>query len=127
MKLYKVLAILLISLFASIGYADGFVLSSLTEAEKLSKKTKQPILLIFGSDNCGFCKSLMSDISNNKLSPEIDPYIICYINVSKEKKYKNEYNVNMIPDSRVIIDSKEIDKSVGYTKEQYKSWIKNVK
>lgn len=123
----KIFLILILFLSSINIYGNEFILSSFPEAQQLSKKTQQPILAIFGSDNCMFCKTLISDIRSNKLSPEIDNYIICYVDVSKDKKYKSEYNINMVPDSRIILNNKQMSKNLGYTKEEYKNWIKNAK
>lgn len=122
----KICLTIFLFLFSINIYADGFILSSIVEAEKLSKQTKQPILIIFGDENCEFCKALLSDISVNKLNPEIDKYIICYIDINENKDYKNKYNISMIPDSRIMQDKRQVSKMVGYTKEKYKNWIKNV-
>ncbi len=117
----------LIFLLCSINniYADGYIVS-FDEAQKLSQKTRQPVLAIFGSENCTFCKSLVSDVSNDKLSPEIDNYIICYVDTAKNKEYKTKYKINAVPDSRILFNNKEMSKNVGYTRLKYKEWLKNV-
>ena len=108
-------------------YANGFILDSLEEAQSLSKSTKQPILVIFGSENCSFCTKLMADIDSGQLTTYLDPYIICYIDLNKNEEYKEKYKVNMIPDSRLISNGKETSKATGYTKIEYIQWLKNAK
>jgi thioredoxin-related protein len=108
-------------------YANGFVLESLEEAKTLSKSTKQPILVIFGSENCSFCTKLMADIDNGQLTDYLDPYIICYVDLKKNEGYKDKYKVNMIPDSRIISNDKETSKATGYNKNEYIQWLKNAK
>jgi thioredoxin-like negative regulator of GroEL len=108
-------------------FASNFVLSSLEEAQNLSKSTKQPILAIFGSDSCSFCTKLINDIDNGQLTDYLDSYIICYIDLKTNANIKNKYKVNMIPDSRIIIDNKEVSKATGYNKNEYIKWLKNVK
>lgn len=115
------------SIFMSSIYANSFVLESLEEAQTLSKSTKQPILLIFGNKNCPFCTKLTTDINNKQLTEYLDPYIICYIDLSENSEYKEKYKVNMIPDSRIISNGKEISKATGYTRTEYIQWLKNVK
>lgn len=108
-------------------YANGFVLSSLEEAQTLSKSTKQPILVIFGSDNCSFCTKLMADIDSGQLTDYLDQYIICYVDLEKNEEYKDKYKINMIPDSRIISNDKETSKATGYKKNEYIQWLKNAK
>jgi thioredoxin-related protein len=107
--------------------ANSFVLGSLEEAQALSKSTKQPILVIFGSDNCSFCTKLIADINNGQLTDYLDPYIICYIDLKKNEEYKEQYKVNMIPDSRIMSNNKETSKATGYNKNEYIQWLKNAK
>ena len=56
--MFKFILLFLFSIISVISYADSFILNSVSEATALSEKTKQPILLIFGSENCIYCKSL---------------------------------------------------------------------
>jgi thioredoxin-related protein len=106
---------------------DGFILNSLPEANKLSRLTNKPVLLIFGADHCRFCESLKKDILDLKLSPHIDKYIICYVDIAKNPEYKKEYSVGIIPDSRIMRNNKEISKNKGYLRDNYIIWINNVK
>lgn len=105
----------------------GFILDSLDEAKELSKSTKQPILVIFGSDNCSFCTQLKNDISNGQLTTALDPYIICYIDLKNNASYKEKYSISIMPDSRILSKDKETSKATGYTKEKYIQWLKNAK
>ena len=125
--MYKFLLMVVMSIFMSNIYANGFVLESLEEAKTLSKSTKQPILVIFGSENCSFCTKLMADIDNGQLTDYLDPYIICYVDLKKHEGYKDKYKVNMIPDSRIISNDKETSKATGYNKNEYIQWLKNAK
>lgn len=118
--------IIAVLLMCSTSYG-GFILDSLDEAKQLSKSTQQPILVIFGSENCSFCTQLKNDISNGQLTTALDPYIICYIDLKENEKYKTEYRVSIIPDSRILSKNKETSKATGYTKEKYIEWLKNAK
>ena len=116
-----------IILLSSALYGADFTVKSLDEAKTLSKSTKQPILVIFGSDNCSFCTKLKDDISNGQLTEYVDPYIICYVDLKDNGEYKTEYKISIIPDSRILVDNKEVSKAVGYNKNDYSKWLKNVK
>lgn len=104
---------------------DSFILSSLDEGMKLSKKVNRPLLVIFGSDNCQFCTSLKNDILNLKLSPDINDYIICYIDLKEYPELKTKYDISMIPDSRIIINDKQKSGIKGYSKQNYLKWLNN--
>ncbi len=103
---------------------DNFILDSLGEAVSLSESTKQPILLIFGADYCRYCVNLKKNIIDLELSPEIDKYIICYIDIKIHSDLKKQYSVSTIPDSRIIIDNKQQKSIIGYNRQKYISWLK---
>lgn len=102
---------------------DSFILSSLEETYKLSEATKKPALVIFGSDYCKFCNSLKQDILNKKLSPHIDKYIICYIDIKQKPDLKTHYKVSSIPDSRIFVNGKESKTTKGYVQNAYIQWL----
>ena len=106
---------------------DSFVLDSLGEAQELCEVTHKPLLLIFGADYCKYCHKLQEDISNSKLSPAIDEYIICYIDIQKHNDLKTQYGVSIIPDSRIIKSNKETDSIKGYGTQKYISWLNNAR
>jgi thioredoxin-related protein len=121
--------ILLLTLFSGSVYAENkFVLNSLQDAIFISEKTKQPILLVFGSENCSFCSQLKYDIDNDKeLFAAIDNYIVCYVDIDKNKELKDKYEVKPIPDCRIIKNKLQINKIIGYSKKTFLEKIKNVK
>lgn len=124
----KIINLLLFLSAVSISYAgDSFILSSLDEAKVLSERTEQPILLIFGSDDCRFCNQLKEDIINNKLSPTINRYIICYINIKDNQELKNKYNISAIPDSLILIKQASKFRTKGYMKDNYIQWLNNAR
>lgn len=114
--------IIAVLLMCSTSYG-GFILDSLDEAKQLSKSTQQPILVIFGSENCSFCTQLKNDISNGQLTTALDPYIICYLDINKDVKLKADYEINIIPDSRIIHKNTQKTKIVGYNKKNYIKWL----
>lgn len=112
-------------MFITASANDSFILSSLDEGIKLSKEVNRPLLVIFGSDNCQFCTALKNDILNLKLSPDIDNYIICYIDIKEYPELKTKYNISMIPDSRIIINDEQKSSVKGYAKQNYLKWLNN--
>lgn len=118
----KILLTILL-LFSTSLYANDFTLSSIDEALKLSKSSGKQALIIFGSPNCQFCDALKNEILETKNTQN---YIVCYIDISNEenKPIKNQYNINMIPDSRIFLDQKEISRFKGFQKNKYIEWLK---
>jgi thioredoxin-related protein len=98
---------------------DSFILDSIDETQRLSHLTNKPALIIFGSDSCRFCNNLKQDILTKKLSPTIDRYIICYIDIDKNPDLKTKYSVSMIPDSRIFVNNKQTSIIKGYSKDTY--------
>lgn len=125
MKLIIALVMLAVIVISSTNlYAESFILDSLSEANKLSKSTNKPVLVIFGSDSCAFCvllkKSIESDLKN-----DIDGYIICYLDLGKNPELKTEYQISLIPDSRIVKDDTTISVKKGFNLREYKNWLKN--
>lgn len=125
LKIISLAFVLFLMSFANAN--EGFILNSLEEAQKLSQQTEQPILLIFGSDDCRFCNQLKIDIISNKLSPAINRYIVCYIDIKHSPELKNTYNISVIPDSLILIKQTEKFRNKGYLKDSYIKWLNNAR
>ena len=80
--------------------AEGFIIDSLQEAQKISESTNKPILVIFGTESCTYCGYLKRDILHNKL-PETDEYIICSIDIDKNENLQKEYKIDVSPQSYI--------------------------
>lgn len=106
---------------------DSFIISSLAEAEKLSQSTGQPLLLIFGADYCVYCNKLKTDILKKEVGPSIDSFIVCYIDLENNPAYRKKYNLSTIPDSRIIVNGKQVSRMQGYSRSDFSKWIENVK
>lgn len=126
-KIIYLTFILLSTLLTIASGNDSFILESIDEAKQLSARTNQPILIIFGSPECVFCESLKKDILSFKLSPDIDPYIICYLDLNKDPTLKKDFNIKIIPDSRIIINNEQRTQIKGYSKNNYIKWLNNAK
>lgn len=113
-----------IMLFSTTVLADDFMLSSIDETLKLSNSSGKPALIIFGSPNCEFCNSLQNEILETKY---VENYIVCYIDISNtnNKSFKNEYKINIIPDSRIFLKNKEVSRFKGFQKNKYIQWLKD--
>lgn len=124
---YIILIIALIFGMNNYSFGETFILESLTDAIAISEDTQQPILLIFGSENCRFCQNLKNDILNKNLDSVVDRYLICYIDIDKKPEIKNEYNIRTIPDIRIIKNKVQISKIIGYSKNSFIEKLKDVK
>jgi thioredoxin-related protein len=118
-------AIFLGAIISSSCLAEGFILDSLPEAQKLAQKTNRPILVIFGAEYCVYCKKLKQDILMGNV-PETQPYIVCYIDVEENEDLQKKYKIKTIPESRVFDKDKEKGKMVGYTPKPYREWLKSI-
>jgi len=125
MKLIIVLLMLVvITITPTSLFAESFVLDSLSEANKLSKSTNKPVLVIFGSDSCAFCVLLKKSIATD-LKNDIDGYIICYLDLGKNPELKKEHQISLIPDSRIVKDDTTISVKKGFNLREYKNWLQN--
>jgi thioredoxin-related protein len=100
------------------------VVQTIEEGLELSNEIDSTLFVIFKSKNCNFCNILSNDIKND--SSIFEDKIICYVDINKNKKLVNEYGVKSIPDTRAFKNKKQIDKKIGYEKNEYKKWINNV-
>lgn len=113
-------------LFCGNVFADTFILNSLAEAQILSKETRKPILLIFGAESCDYCSLLKNDL-NSVLKKDVDNFIVCYLDLKSNPELKKEYNVSLIPDSRIISNGKINSAIKGYKSKDYRKWLENAK
>lgn len=113
--------------FCNSLYSQDFILESMREAEILSESTQQPILVIFGSEDCVYCQQLKDDILKGTFSEQMSAYIICYIDIDNHIEYKRIYRVKTIPDSRIIYNNKEKSRTIGYSKKKFSEWLDSLK
>lgn len=103
---------------------NGYV-TDLDVALRLSKETKQSVVLIFSADWCGHCKNLKNDLPSIK---EFDDKIICIIDTDKEKRLARQFKAKSLPTSIMInTNGEEISRTVGYDSESYKRWLQGKK
>lgn len=94
-------------------------------AIKLSKETKQKLVLIFSAEWCGYCDALKKDFSNIQ---EFDTKIVCIVDTDKEKKITRQFKVKNLPTSIILnTDTEEISRIVGYDKKSYVKWLSDNK
>lgn len=102
---------------------DNAYVTDLDLALRLSKDTKQNVVLIFSADWCGFCKVLKGDL------PTIDGFddkIICILDSHKEKKLTRQFKAKSLPTSIMLNpNGQEVSRISGYNKVSYEKWLKS--
>lgn len=105
--------------------ANNAYVTDLNVALRLSKETKQNIVLIFSADWCGHCKNLKNDLPTIK---EFDDKIICILDSDKEKQLAREFKAKSLPTSIMLnFNGEEISRISGYNKASYSKWLKEKK
>lgn len=104
------------------NYTNAYV-TDLNAALRLSKETKQKVVVVFSADWCGYCNSLKKDLINLK---GFENKILCIIDVDDAKKLARQYKAKTLPTS-VILDENgnETDRISGYEKSSYQKWLTN--
>lgn len=87
--------------------------------QKAVANADRNVLVVFGADWCKYCKILKKDMP----AMNLDGYVICVVDVTKNKALKNEKGVTSLPTSIVMNDGKEVARMVGYEFNQYEKWI----
>ena len=87
--------------------------------EKAVSHNDRNVLIIFGADWCKYCKILKEDMP----SMNLNGYVVCVVDVTKNKEAKIKSGISSLPTSVVMEGGKEVARSVGYSKEQYKEWL----
>jgi len=77
------------------------------------------ILLVFGSEWCGYCTILKRDLKDMKL----DGYVVCVVDVDQRPDLKRLYNTRLLPTSVILKEGKEVGRKQGYSKDQYEKWL----
>lgn len=91
-------------------------------ALRLSKDTKQNVVLIFSASWCGFCKTLKKDLPTIK---EFDNKIICILDTDEEPKLAKKFKIKSLPTSIILnSDGEELTRMMGYEKVPYSNWLK---
>lgn len=104
---------------------DNAYVTDLDLALRLSKDTKQNVVLIFSASWCGFCKTLKNDLPIIK---GFDNKIICIIDADKEKKLARQLKAKSLPTSILLNnEGQELSRIVGYEKGSYTKWLENNK
>lgn len=101
--------------------SDHAYVTDLELALKLSKQTKQKVVVIFSASWCSFCKILKNDMP---YLSGFDNKIICILDVDQEKKLAKKFKTKSLPTSiKLNEDGEELDRIIGYEKIPYSKWL----
>ena len=104
------------------NYTNAYV-TDLDIAIKLSKETKQNIVIVFSAEWCGYCSSLKKDLID---LAGLENKILCIIDTDSDKKLTRQYKIKNLPTS-VLINSneEELSRRSGYEKKTYEKWLQS--
>lgn len=122
-------ALLIAVTFGLGAYGENtYFAHSLEDAVALSESTGKPLLVIFSADWCKYCQVLKQELTDNDMQSALDEYLICIVDVDERKDLKDEYKVQTLPDSRLLMKLKERSSFIGYSgKKKYLAWIRNAR
>lgn len=96
----------------------------LNEAKNAAKELNKDILLIFETEWCSTCKTFKKEsVFENDQS--IDDYILCFLDIEKDKEIADQYMVRSLP-YYLIVDSEGNvkKKGSGYkSKKTFLNWL----
>jgi len=137
---YKILLTLLLLLVITFSFKEKAVaqnienqkeqsvlfVESYSDALILSKEQDKKIFLLFKSEKCHWCDKQKQILMLPELSGNLNNYVICYIDILKEKDIAKKYSVKAVPAFFVIDGGEKIYKNnVGYLdNNEFKNWIK---
>jgi thioredoxin-related protein len=91
---------------------------------KTASDNNKKLIIIFGAEWCGFCRSLKKDINSLTESE----YEICFIDIDNQesKELLKHFGIKIVPTSIMVDakDNKEIKRIEGYVKNNYVRWLK---
>jgi thioredoxin-like negative regulator of GroEL len=126
--IYKTLSlILLLCVIGDRAYGENpYFVDNLGDAIALSESSNKPILVVFGAEWCKYCKILIDDLNDEDSIRVLNDFIICSIDIDKDKVISQDFKVRNLPDSRILNNKIEIAAYVGYNgKKKYLTWVQN--
>lgn len=87
--------------------------------QKAISYSDKNVLLIFGADWCKYCNVLKGELKDMNL----DGYVICLIDVEKNKDTQSANGVSLLPTSLIVNNGKEKSRMTGYFKKTYQEWV----
>lgn len=126
--IYKTLSlILLLCVIGDRAYGENpYFVDNLGDAIALSESSNKPILVVFGAEWCKYCKILIDDLNDEDSIRVLNDFIICSIDIDKDKAISQDFKVRNLPDSRILNNKIEIAAYVGYNgKKKYLTWVRN--
>ena len=95
------------------------------ESLKIAKESNKKVFLLFYGEFCGPCNSIKEELMKPEVLQVLDEYVVCYVDLVKEKDLRKKYGVKSVP-TFFIIDQNEkiIKKESGYKDAKYMmNWL----
>ena len=105
---------------------EQLVVGTYAEAIKKAAELKMPVLVLFESDQCSWCKKMKEEtFPDPKVQEAIKKYIVVHVDVYKDKAIAKKFGVKYLP-SYVVTNAQEESVKVdgGFkTADQFVQWL----
>lgn len=125
-KILGSIVLVLITFFSSEAYSSEVSFKSYDEALKIAKEEKKDVYILFGADYCSWCVKQKNTFNNNLISNVLSDYVICYVDILKDKDLASKYKIRSVPVNMIIDNDENVLKTkVGYMGQiKFLSWIR---
>lgn len=98
---------------------------SYSESLDLAKKSNKKIFLLFYGEYCSPCNKIKEELMKPEVLQVLDNYVVCYVDLVKEKELRQAYKVKSVPTFFIIDHNEKIIKSdSGYKSSEYMiNWL----
>lgn len=101
----------------------AIVYDDIDKAKNIAEHYDKKLVLVFSAEWCPFCKKLKSDLD---ILANKNSYVICLIDIEKNKKVVQQYQLKTLPTSIVLDNNKEMQRTSGYNRTSYSNWLKSI-
>ncbi len=114
-KFFGSIVLVLFTFFSSVAYSSDISFKSYDEALKIAKEEDKNVYVLFGADYCSWCIKQKNVLSSNLVSNGLSNYVVCYVDILKEKDLASKYKIKSVPVNMIIDDNENVLKTkVGY-------------
>src|SRR5262245_53262867 len=80
----------------------------LTKATAEAQRTRQPILVRFGAEWCGWCKRLDSEIADQAVQKELAQWILVELDIDRSPDVAASFGVESVPALRLLTTTRRV-------------------
>lgn len=89
--------------------------------EEAMNENERKVILVFGAEWCPHCVVL----KNNLKDMNLEGYLVCLIDVDKNKDAQRKHSVRLLPTSVMLESGKEISREKGFDKARFEAWLEH--